>query len=626
MDPQVGSRFLTLSLSFVQQCFGMRRSNYEHLSKQIQLDNLSNRRDEAKIKLQRLKEILDNLETLFNQETLKRLDKEFVEVFSQISRLLELPSPSKASPTSNVVVHRVTEESTETPSNGIGVHKHVRFSLPEDDQSQEEPFPSAIVSEESVEDVETPIKVTTNSPNVYDLTCHLCTGTQTKFFKRSTMISHVSSQHKISAAIHDQICHKILMSSETTFECPIQACNETFPSKKVIMRHIRDLHTDVYNTLIKVQTMTGHLDDWRKFFTTLDVDDPVKQIEDLDMISVPYDRLRRKPREEDSQRRRPQTRMHTDSTLSSRKRGRPPTPSTTTARTRKSSSSSHESENGTPFSYANVMNKKSATINKERAFITNGPSNSYSDDAFSFATDNPSIDDGMPECLISDKFATPVRTSGRKRKPKVFHDTVNLTSKKKLLDTITLDTTPEKQSTPDQSHQNDVLLSPSKEKPLYLEDFEICHPSRVLRETPPPSKSSTSTSADSEYLMCPKCKELFNTQDDRADHELRFCRYRKPHRLNHTRQTLKSSSKTVPVPIPSVKSPKKSSSSPAKQSQSSSPSPGKGDASSTPQVHEEMKEALKKDCLIKSLFVVVDRVRPLDLHNYVNSPRFYEEF
>src|SRR5687768_635747 len=59
-----------------------------------------------------------------------------------------------------------------------------------------------------------------------------------------------------------------------------------------------------------------------------------------------------------------------------------------------------------------------------------------SGDAFSFATDNPLIDDG-----ISQK----------------------------------------------------MLLSPSKGKPLYLEDFEIRHPTRVLRETPPQSKSRAST-------------------------------------------------------------------------------------------------------------------------------------
>jgi hypothetical protein len=137
-----------------------------------------------------------------------------------------------------------------------------------------------------------PIVVTHTSPKISQLDCLIC---QQKFLKRQSLMEHVFNLHKVSTRLYEVLFQTLTSESKSDLCCI--TCDLTFETRKLAFRHSRDVHTENFNTFIKIMAMTGVLKTYLTFFIHLDRDTPDEPVTDQQTPAAdPQPKARRRSR------------------------------------------------------------------------------------------------------------------------------------------------------------------------------------------------------------------------------------------------------------------------------------------------------------------------------------------
>ena len=324
MDPFPNSRILYNALGIVKCVIRNRRQEMVQMTEMV--DKTSQTRTELQGRLNEMSKLISCIESTINEATIKTWDVEYTNHFSEILKKLKpvnnspvLRSSSSSDRSNEPVVflgeltpnsrHKGSPDRLPTPNRQLSPSKQqedgqrspmVRFNttscLPEIDvpvpilataahvspsrvtcslPTSSQPVTSSPVKNGNNTSLGshafiTPIQVTKTFPDEDALDCLLCLTK--KFLKRATLVNHVKVAHHEAASIHDEIFTNFLDGKVPPegFEC-MYCTGSGFKTKKIFFQHIKRTHVQRFNTFIQILTMTGFIKDYRGFFQNLDL-------------------------------------------------------------------------------------------------------------------------------------------------------------------------------------------------------------------------------------------------------------------------------------------------------------------------------------------------------------------
>lgn len=521
MDPHASSCVLSNALGILKNVVKQRRQEVKFLESQF----CKKPDPKLKSKLERMNQIVNKIEAFFNDSEIRKLDLEFSNVFLEVQDALKEGSPLRSS---DRIAFQIEDSNNNAASLSVQSPKTnrspmVRFadltSTPED-RMQSIPlfnWSPNTTSLESRSQLSSPILsdvaivVTKTSPDENDLSCLLCTDK--KFLKRVTLVDHLKNLHKISTGVHDKIFTKYIDSDvpDEGFQC--EFCEEyAFMTKKLLFRHLKEKHVVQYNVFINVLTMTGFIKDFRGFFQTIDNLEP-NEIKMEEIVDAPtagpsnvdklYNNLLVTPKGGSALKEtisRKNTNSKKKSQVSNRKKPKKGLDDPSKVRRQTSVASPLES-----YSLEVLKSKFKSQLESQRK------------------TQEEEDESSDEEAVGNNTFPKSSQTANdMKRK---YDSLTSKSTKKKHINQVkAASKVARSQSTSDNTHDNHTItLNPLLVVPEVILNIQL---TRLGPKPPAEVKNGVNSSAVS--FSCSKCRSAFTSEVNRADHELRFCRFRKP--------------------------------------------------------------------------------------------------